>query len=160
MIGADQIVGDIVSVHDLFTTFISLAGGLNKIPTDRVIDGIDQTSLLLNGDGYSRRDYLHIYTGDVLAASMKQQVKRTWVGQKPGLMGSEFTDMNKDTREEHPKMAPYLWACAAFDHMRERHEALIRKYPNRMPTHGVPYEGIENLPEAARALAKRLPSTY
>ena len=160
VIDADQIVGDIVSVHDLFTTFVSLAGGLNKIPTDRVIDGIDQTSLLLNGDGYSRRDYLHIYTGDLLAASMKQQVKRTWVGQKPGLMGSEFTDLYKDPEEKHHKMAPYLWAWAAFDHMKERHEALIRKYPNRPPTHGVPYEGIDGLPAAAKALAERVPTTY
>jgi len=160
VIGADQIVGDIVSVHDLFTTFISLAGGLNKIPTDRVIDGIDQTSLLLNGDGYSRRDYLHVYTGDVLAASMKQQVKRTWIGQKQGLIGNEFTDLYKDTREEHHKMAPYLWAWAAFDHMKERHEALIRKYPNRPPTHGVPYEGIDNLPIEAKAVAERVPTSY
>ncbi len=160
VIDGDQIVGDIVSVHDLFTTFISLAGGLNYVPTDRVIDGIDQTSLLLNGDGYSRRDYLHIYTGDVLAASMKQQVKRTWVGQKQGLMGSEFTDLYKDTREEHHKMAPYLWAWAAFDHMKERHEALIRKYPHRKPTHGVPYEGIEGLPAEAKAVASRVPTSY
>jgi arylsulfatase len=160
VIEPDQMVGDIVSVHDLFTTFISVAGGLNAVPTDRVIDGIDQTALLLNGDGHSRRDYLHIYTGDVLAASMKAQVKRTWVGQKPGLMGSEFTDVYKDVREEHHKMAPYLWAWAAFDHMKERHEALIRKYPNRPPTHGVPYEGIEGLPAEAKALAKRLPSSY
>jgi hypothetical protein len=27
------------------------------IPRDRVVDGINQTSLLLNGDGYGRRDY-------------------------------------------------------------------------------------------------------
>jgi arylsulfatase A-like enzyme len=160
VIESDQIVGDIVSVHDLFTTFVSIAGGLDKVPTDRVIDGIDQTSLLLNGDGYSRRDYLHIYTGDILAASMKQQIKRTWIGQKAGLMGSEFTDLYKDPEEKHQKMAPYLWAWAAFDHMKERHEALVRKYPNRKPTHGVPYEGIEDLPEAARALAERLPKTY
>ncbi len=156
----DQVVGDIVSVHDLFTTFISLADGLDKIPTDRVIDGIDQTSLLFNGDGHSRRDYLHIYTGDILAATMKQKVKRTWVGQRPGLMGDEFTDLYKDTREEHHEMAPYLWAWAAFDHMKERHEALIKKYPHRKPTHGRAYGGIQNLPKDAQALSDSLPRSY
>mgnify|MGYP003682971839 CR=1 FL=1 len=160
VVKGDQIVGDIVSVHDLFTTFISLAGGLDKIPTDRIIDGVDQTSLLFNGDGHSRRDYLHIYTGDILAASMKQKVKRTWVGQRPGLMGSEFTDIYKDTREEHHKMAPYLWAWAAFDHMKERHEALIEKYPHRKPTHGKAYGGIKDLAEDAKELSDRLPTTY
>ena len=155
-----QVVGDMVSVHDLFTTFISLAGGLDKMPTDRVIDGIDQTALLLNGDGHSRRDYLHVYTGNILAASIKQQFKRTWVGDRPGLMGSAYTDLYKDPREEHHKMAPYLWAWAAFDHMREGHDALIRKYPNREQTHGVPYRGIANLPPEAKALAARVPTSY
>ena len=160
VIGPNQIVGDIVSVHDLFTTFISLAGAMDGIPTDRVIDGVDQTALLLNGDGHSRRDYLHVYTGDILAASIKQQFKRTWVGDRPGLMGSVYTDLYKDPREEHHKMAPYLWAWAAFDHMREGHQALIRKYPNRAQTHGVPYRGITNLPAEAKALAERVPVSY
>jgi arylsulfatase len=159
-IGEDQIVGDIVTVHDLFTTFIRLGQGLKEIPTDRVIDGIDQTALLLNGDGYSRRDYYHVYTGNILAASIKQQIKRVWVGAKPGLMGSEFTNVYIDPREEHLKMPPYLWAWAAFDHMRERHEALIRKYPHRPTTHGKPYEGIADLPAAARELADGVPTTY
>ncbi len=57
-------------------------------------------------------------------------------------------------------MAPYLWAWAAFDHMREGHMALIRKYPNRAQTHGVPYEGIRDLPEEAAALAERVPASY
>lgn len=160
VINQGQVVGDIISVHDLFTTFVSLAGGLDKIPTDRVIDGIDQTDLLLNGDGHSRRDYLHIYTGDIHAASIKQQFKRTWIGDKPGLMGDSYTDLYKDPREEHLKMSPYLWAWAAFDHMRERHDALIRSYPHRSHTHDVPYKGISNLPPEAKALAERLPKTY
>jgi arylsulfatase len=160
VIKEDQVVGDMISVHDLFTTFISLAGGLDKIPTDRVIDGVDQTALLLNGDGHSRRDYLHIYTGDILAASIKQQFKRTWIGDKPGLMGDSFTDLYKDPREQHLKMAPYLWAWAAFDHMRERHLNMIQQYPNRPQTHGVPYEGIVDLPAEAKALAARVPTTY
>jgi len=133
---------------------------MKAIPRDRVIDGVDQTAVLLKGDGHSRRDYLHIYTGDILAASMKQQVMRTWVGQKHGLMGSEFTDLYKDPEEKHHKMAPFLWAWAPFDHMKERHEALIRKYSHPQPTHGVPCEGIENLPEEARELADSLPKTY
>ncbi len=160
VIETGQVVGDMISVHDLFTTFISLAGGLEKIPRDRVIDGIDQTALLLKGDGHSRRDYLHIYTGNILAASIKQQFKRTWIGDKPGLMGASYTDLYKDPREEHLKMAPYLWAWAAFDHMRERHLALIREHPNREHSRGVPYEGIEGLSAEAKALAAGVPTTY
>ena len=56
-------------------------------------------------------------------------------------------------------MAPYLWAWAAFDHMREDHLALIRRFPNRKQTHGVPYQGIEGLPPEAAALAERVPTS-
>ena len=125
-----------------------------------MIDGVDQTPLLLEGDGHSRRDYYHVYTGDKLAASIKQQVKRVWIGEREGLMGNEFTDVYQDPREEHLKMAPYLWAWAAFDHMKERHEALIRRYPNRKPTHGRPYVGISNLPAEAAELASGVPDSY
>jgi arylsulfatase len=159
-IKANQTVGDIITVHDLFTTFASLGESLEHVPTDRVIDGIDQRALLLNGDGHSRRDYYHIYTGDILAASIKQQIKRTWVGDKPGLVGDGFVDLYKDPREEHPKMAPFIWAWAAFDHMRERHLEQLEKYPHRRQTHGVPYHGIEGLPEEAKKLADSVPTSY
>ena len=44
-------------------------------------------------------------------------------------MGSAYTDVYKDPREEHHKMAPYVWARAAFDHMREGHMALAERVP-------------------------------
>ncbi len=42
-----QVVGDMIHETDLFTTFARLAGATQYIPTDRIIDGIDQTALLL-----------------------------------------------------------------------------------------------------------------
>lgn len=155
MIEAGQISGDIVTVYDLFTTFARLGGAMDKIPTDRVIDGIDQTALLINGNGHSRRDYVHIYQGTHLSATVKQQFKRVWVGERAGLVGESFTDIYKDPREEHHKMPPFLWAWASFDRMKARHERLIEKYPHRPVTHGKPYEGIEDLPADAKALAEQ-----
>ena len=159
-ITGDQVVGDMVSVHDLFTTFAALGQAEKYIPDDRVIDGIDQSSLLLKGDGYSRRDYYHVYTGKTLAASIKQQYKRTWIGDKQGLVGDGFVDLYKDPREEHPKMAPFLWAWAAFDHMRERHLDQVNQYPHRPQTHDVPYRGVTDLPAQAQALADDVPRSY
>ena len=66
VIEPDQVVGDIIHITDLYTTFARLGGATKHIPTDRIIDGVDQTSLLLNGDTHSRRDYVHIYTGPCL----------------------------------------------------------------------------------------------
>lgn len=153
----NQTVGDIVAVHDLFTTFASLAGAMDEIPNDRIIDGINQTALIVNGDGHSRRDYYHVYTGDVLAASIKQQFKRVWLDDRPGLVGDAFHDLYKDPREDHGEMPPFLWAWAPFDHMKTRHETLLKKYPNRAPTHGIPYQGLKDLPAAAVALARTVP---
>jgi len=53
------------SGHD---TLNSLYGVMEKIPTDRVTDGIDQTSLLLNGEGHSRRNYIVHYSGANIGA--------------------------------------------------------------------------------------------
>jgi len=61
---------------------------------------------------------------------------------------------------DYLKMAPYLWAWAAFDHMRECHLNMIEQYPNRPQTHGVPYEGIVDLPAEAKALVATVPTTY
>jgi arylsulfatase len=156
VIEPDQVLNDMITVHDLFTTFARLGGALKSIPRDRVIDGVDQTALLLNGEGRSRRDYYHVYTGNVLAASIKQQIKRDWTKERPGLLGNEFVDLYRDPREEYPDMPPYLWAWSAFNHMRERHLEQQSEYKNRAPTRGVPYEGIADLREDAAAIGERL----
>jgi arylsulfatase len=65
-----QLVNDIIHETDLFTTFARLGGGMEYIPTDRIVDGIDQTSLLVNGDTYGRRDYVFIHSGHQLGASV------------------------------------------------------------------------------------------
>jgi len=139
------VVHDIVHVADLFTTFARLGDKMDAIPTDRVIDGIDQTSLLLNGDGHGRRDHVFIYQGAVLSAIVKQQYKRHFAGAKPGLAGKGFFDLTRDPREEHPLMAQFLWAWPAFDHMKERHEEQIKKYPHTPVARGEAYIGIERL---------------
>jgi hypothetical protein len=78
-----QIVGDIIHEMDLFGTFARLGGATQYIPTDRVIDGVDQTALLLNGDAHSRRDYVFIYAGDQLGATVKGNYKRHWISPDP-----------------------------------------------------------------------------
>ena len=47
MIEPGQVVVDIIHEADLFTTFARLAGARQHVPSDRIIDGIDQTALLL-----------------------------------------------------------------------------------------------------------------
>jgi arylsulfatase len=139
------IVGDIFTVHDLFTTFARIGGGLEYIPTDRIIDGIDQTAVFLYGDGQSRRDYYHVYTGPYYAATIKQQYKRKWLGGRPGLVKNDFFDLYQDPREMRGMMAQFLWAWGPFDQVKHRHDAMKEKYPDTPTRRGVPFGGIENL---------------
>jgi arylsulfatase len=118
---------------------------MDRIPTDRVVDGIDQTGLFLLGDGHGRRDHVFIYQGPMLGAAVKQQYKRHFAGAAPGLAGKGFFDLVKDPREEHPLMAEFLWAWPAFDQMRARHEAQIREYPHSEVARGEPYTGVDRM---------------
>jgi arylsulfatase len=140
-----QIVGDILHVSDLYTTFARLGGAMEHIPTDRVIDGVDQTSLFLNGDGYSRRDYVMIYVGPSLAAGVKGRFKRDWKNATPGLSKNEFYDLYTDPRERTGEMIEMFHVKSMFNHQRQRHELWMEKYPNRPgPTVGPAMTGIEN----------------
>lgn len=141
-----SVAGDIIHVSDLFTTFARIGGATDHIPTDRVIDGIDQTALLLNGDGHSRRDYVHVYAGPSYAATVKQQFKRHWMASRPGLVGKSFFDLYKDTREEKGMMGQFLWAWEPFDAIKGRHEGMMKKYPNTPPRKGAVFTGLSNYP--------------
>lgn len=141
-----QIVGDIIHVTDLYTTFARLAGATDYIPRDRIIDGVDQTSLFVNGDGYSRRDYVMVYQGDNLSAGIKGRFKRDWKNAEPGLSGAEFYDLYTDPREDNPEMIQQFHTKSMFKRQKERHLLWIEKYPNRPDaTPGIPLQGIENV---------------
>ena len=146
MIEPGQTVGDIVHVTDLYTTFARLAGASKYIPTDRVIDGLDQTALLLNGDTHSRRDYVHIYTGDQLGATVKGRYKRHWLiggGAASGLPEAYF-DLYVDPHEDNATLIPLIHTQGQFNRIRARHELMKTKYPDSKKAHGIPYTGLSN----------------
>ncbi|MDL1976307.1 MAG: sulfatase-like hydrolase/transferase [Deltaproteobacteria bacterium] len=152
-----QIIGDIIHETDLFTTFANLAGAKEHIPTDRIIDGVDQTALLLEGDSHSRRDYVFIYTGDQLAATVKGRYKRDWRNAVPGLSGAEFYDLYNDPREVHPFMLPLFPAKTMFSIMKTRHLMMKAAYPDKGQARDFPFKGVENArPETIKASKPRL----
>ncbi|MEP2029664.1 MAG: sulfatase-like hydrolase/transferase [Paracoccaceae bacterium] len=152
VIEAGSAAGDIVHVSDLFTTFARLGGATDFIPRDRVIDGVDQTALLLEGEGNSRRDYVYVYEGPVLRSVVKQEFKMHLP--PPGLPGAAAKTFNilRDPREESSQIGIALWAGASFQDMIKRHAKTIAEVPHLPLGKGVPYEGIENLrPESELA---------
>jgi arylsulfatase len=159
MIEADTIVGDIVHITDLFTTIARLGGATEKIPTDRIIDGIDQTALMLNGDTNGRRDYVFLYNINKLEAVVKEQYKLAIPGSGiENAILAKFYDLYRDTREEWPVSTEIgAWGGAKFVRMVMRHNKRKAKYPDEGPAIGMPYDGIENLrPESKKAVQEFL----
>ena len=155
VVEAGSKVGDMIHVTDLFTTLANVAVASEHIPTDRVIDGIDQTKLLLDGDSNGRRDFLHVYNGPNLKATIKEQFKIHWPA--PGTAGFKLPIYNllRDPREENALKTGGMWTVAFFEEMKARHMALKQVYPDRPETQGTPYVGIENLRPETEAMLER-----
>jgi arylsulfatase A-like enzyme len=153
-----QVVGDIIHETDIFTTFARLAGATQYIPTDRIVDGIDQTALLLKGDTKGRRDYVFIYAGPMLGATVKGNYKRHWISPDPtgelSGIGAGFFFLLADPREKSPMLVNLIHLKSPFNRMKLRHELWKRKYPDAKEVHGIPWTGIENASPEIRALAK------
>jgi arylsulfatase len=141
MIAEDQLAGDMIHISDLFTTFARLGGAERHVPTDRVIDGLDQSALFLNGEGHGRRDYVFIYSSDTLRAVVKQA---------PGVAAKVY-DVYRDPREEAPMLEIALWAAASYQDIIARHFMTVAKYPHAEVGRDRPYSGIANLrPESKK----------
>ncbi|WP_170578199.1 sulfatase-like hydrolase/transferase [Ruegeria arenilitoris] len=152
VIVANSAAGDIFHVSDIYTTMARIAGATDYIPRDRVIDGIDQTALLLNGEGHGRRDYVYVYEGPVLRSVVKQEFKMHLPAPGQPGAGAPTYNIYRDPREQHPLVGYSLWAGASFQDMVKRHQKMIAKYPHSEIGTGLPYEGIENLrPESELA---------
>ncbi len=154
MIEEDSIVGDIVHVSDLFTSLARLGDATDKIPTDRIIDGVDQTALMLEGETHGRRDHVFIYSGNSLKAVVKEQYKLNVPGPGENPIGAKFFDLYRDTREEWPVSTEIgAWGGQEFVRIIQRHIMRKQKYPDEGPARGRPYDGIENLrPESKAAV--------
>ena len=145
VIEAGSAAGDIIHVTDLYTTFARVAQATEYIPRDRVIDGVDQTALLLNGEHHGRRDYVYIYENEILRSIVKDEFKMHMP--VPGVPGAAAPAYNlyRDPREEHPQVGIALWSGASFQDMAKRHMMTIAKYPHLKLGKDRPYGGIENL---------------
>ncbi|MEP5321068.1 sulfatase-like hydrolase/transferase, partial [Marinobacter alexandrii] len=151
MIKADELAGDMIHIADLYTTFARLGGATKKIPRDRVIDGLDQSALFLNGEGNGRRDYVFIYSSDTLRAVVKQKYKLEIPPPgAPGVAAAVY-DVQRDPREESPMTEIALWASASYQDIIARHKMTMAKYPNAAVGQDRPYSGVDNLrPESKK----------
>jgi arylsulfatase len=134
MISPDQDPNDVIHVTDLFTTAARIAGIKDKIPNDRVTDGIDQTALLLLGEGHGRRNYITHYSGAVLAAIRYEDFKVHIKPAQGGLPGMDFYNVKRDPGEKYGKLYPGLFTVAPIQKFIGSHMGTIKKFPHRDPS--------------------------
>ncbi len=159
MIEEDSIANDIVHVTDLFTTLARIGGGIDGVPRDRIIDGIDQTSLWLNGDSFGRRDYVFLYNINTLEAVVKEHIKLSIPGGGiENAILADFYHLFRDPQEKYPVSTEIgAWGGAKMVRMIQRHFKRKEKFPDQPPAIGMPYEGIDNLrPESQAAVQEFL----
>ena len=63
---AGKVTNEIVHITDLLPTFAGIGG--YDVPSDRIIDGVDQSDLFFRKNGHSKREGFPIYNGDDLYA--------------------------------------------------------------------------------------------
>jgi arylsulfatase A-like enzyme len=131
------------SIMDFLPTFASIIGA--KLPTDRQIDGVDQTDLLAGKSAMGNRESLLTFIGpDLVAARWKQwrlyfkDMALTGSGQQMlgGMWASgapmyypKIYNIEMDPHEDL-QLPNYLWAGApAFKAILEYEES-VKKYPN------------------------------
>jgi arylsulfatase len=136
IIKPNQISADLLHVTDMYTTAARIGGALDKLPKDRIVDGLEQSSYLMAATP-SRREYMFHYSGAKLGAVRLGQYKRHLAAAHGGLPGKDFYDIYKDPKEEHGVMAELLWAWVPFDDFTRIHNKLIEKYPHRKPYRSV-----------------------
>ena len=145
---------DMFHVSDFYTTFARIANATDNVPRDRIVDGIDQTGILLLGETNGRRDYIFNYEEYSLKSVVKNKFKMHIP--PPGtnaILTSQIYDLYRDPRESRPESTILLspWAGGSFGGMIERHLEFKQQFPDRPMTHAEPYEGIENLrPESQK----------
>ena len=134
MIEANQDPVDFFHITDLYTTAARLGGAMGNIPSDRVTDGVDQTALLLLGEGHSRRNYMFHYSGPELAAVRYEQFKISMTGEsKGGLPGMNFYNVIRDPGEKHGAFYGGLFSITPMQNLLRGHMMMIKKFPHRQP---------------------------
>ena len=146
-----RISNDIMSTLDLFSTFAALGGG--EIPSDRPIDGIDQSDFLLGYNDSSNREWVVWYTGTdssatTLPAAMRwHQFKIVRKGydsfQGPESDYSQIPavyNIEMDPGEEHNIAGEHDFAIEAFQKVYRGLVASMKEYPNT-PSRAYPIVG-------------------
>jgi arylsulfatase len=112
-IEAGRVSDEIVHEMDIFPTLASIVGG--KVPTDRVIDGVDVSALMLGKSEKSGRDGFVVYMGnDIFAVKWKDwklhfKEQDGWSGVLREYTMPRLYNLISDPQEHDNVLFPHTW---------------------------------------------------
>ena len=126
---------EIVHICDMYTTLIGWTG--NKIPNDRVIDGLDQRSFLEGKKSRSAREGFPYWMGETMYGVKWQNfkavfvVKRTFADPEQKLATPWMINLDVDPKEEKPYDYPYLhsWMMGHVGKLLYEYSESVKKEP-------------------------------
>ena len=148
---AGAVTDEIVSVLDVYPTLAALAGASARVPSDRPIDGIDQSAFLLGEQEHSNRDHVVTFIGDEIFAVKWRDLKVHFATAE-----STFSEIKRHTFpqvyniKEDPAEQFELWGNEGFSHawvmtpvtgIISALKASMAEYPNIRP--GEDLQGYE-----------------
>jgi arylsulfatase A-like enzyme len=135
---------EMFSVHDWFPTLAGIIGG--KVPTDRPIDGIDQSAFILGKQAKSNRESLISFIGEDIAAVRwhqfrlypKEFVLTTGNPPMTGLAGRRaegngfpaIFNIEADPREEVNILGTSAWVVGPYLRVIGEYMKTLEKHPN------------------------------
>ncbi len=143
---AGRVSNEIVHEMDIFPTVARLVGA--KLPTDRVIDGVDQLDFLTGKQDKSNRDGFVIYVGNEIFGvkwhewKMMNKELETGTGEVKDWSVPRFFNLYQDPQERHALSYEYkyFWARFPIGKILATHIASLQKYPPIKPGTPDPYE--------------------
>ena len=145
MIDAGQASDGLFNFCDVLPTALALAGASDRLPTDRYIDGVDQSSFLLSPDGDSNRKYHHYWllkNYSAIRCGEYKMMLRSTSDEDSGAAGpggftgvlQEHTypklyNLYLDPKESHNYLTRKLSYMEAFQLGIRQHLGTFRKFP-------------------------------
>ncbi len=146
---AGAVSNEIVHEMDLYPTFARWAGG--EVPSDRIIDGVDQSDLFLGRQETSRRESVVVYVGQQIFGvkwrnwkMMFQDVERGAGEPRKQYDFPLFFDLHTDMKEEHPmddhRLTENLWVRWPAGQVLTEHLTSLKQEPPVPPGAPDPYK--------------------
>ncbi len=132
-IEAGRVSDEIVHEMDLFPTLARIAGG--KVPSDRVIDGMDMYEFLVGHKQESGRDGFIVYMGnDIFGVKWRDwklhfKEQSGWNGVLREYTMPRVYNLMQDPQERDNVLFPHTWVPKAALPQLETHVVSLRKFP-------------------------------